>query len=73
MVSTHLPSLKKDLVTLRCQLTRVFCLFVCSSAPFSVAIKRSGILFSFDTFPCCQDNDSPDLADNKTLESDSVE
>lgn len=72
MVSTHLPSLKKDLVTLRCQLTRVF-LFVCSSALFSVAIKRSGILFSFDTFSCRQDDDSPDLADNKTLESDSVE
>lgn len=73
MVSTHLPLLKKDLVTLRCQPTRVFCLFICSSAPFLVAIKRNGILFSFDTFSCRQDDDFPDLADNKTLESDSVE
>lgn len=44
----------------------------CLSALSSVAIKRNGLLFSFDGFCCCQGGDSPDLANNKTLESDSV-
>lgn len=48
-------------------------LLVCLSAPSSVATKRNGLLFSFEAFCCCQGGDSSDLADDKTLESHSVE